>query len=420
MKNIRLYILIALSIPFFAARAETDTRTRTMEPRFQTLKVMQEGDLMASPIIELGSDQHISVNFDEIGEDYSDLQYRLIHCNSDWQPSRLMESEYLDGFNEADVEDYAFSSNTYIHYVNYQITIPNERMRPLVSGNYLLQVYERGEPDTVLLQARFQVTVQSAMVAGRASGRTDQGINTEFQQLSLKIMAPREVQNPYQDLIITVIQDNKPETERLLRRPLRVEGNTLTYESMPELIYPAGNEFRRFETVRADYPGMHVDSTRYYGPNYHAFLATDYSRADREYIYDQTQRGRYVIDEYNSSDPNLGADYITTHFTLDFPQLMDGEIFVSGEFTGNLLEDRYRMRYNPERGVYELALPLKQGSYNYEYVARRTDGRGTPSPAPTEGNYAETSNEYNVCVYLRTPTGRADRLIGTAKILSER
>lgn len=405
---------IGLSTALYAVE---NTSQKIFNPSFRTLKVEKEGDFMAAPVIALGSGEKIIVSFDEIAEDYSTLQYRLIHCNADWQPSRLMESEYLDGFNYTDIEDYAFSQNTYIHFVNYRIAVPSDECPILMSGNYLLQVFPQDDPDDTILQVRFQVSEQSASVHGYASGRTDIGINTEWQQVAFEINTPQSVtSDPYNDLIVYITQNNRPETTRRIMRPLRMMGNTLTYESMPELIFPAGNEYRRFETVRVNYPGMHVDSLRYMGNNYHAWLATDYGREGGNYTYDQTQHGRFMTDEYNSTEPALGADYVTVHFSLDFPQLMDGDVYVQGELTGYDYTERNRMEYNAERGLYELQLPLKQGSYNYQYVARKSDGSGEPDATLIEGNYAETSNEYLISVYLRTPASRGDRLISSVVI----
>lgn len=397
-----------------------DNATAIINPRFRTLKVMKEGDLMSPPVIRLGSGERISVSFDELADDYTELQYRLIHCNSDWTPSRLMESEYLDGFNEADIEDYAFSQNTFVHYVNYRFTIPSGRMNPLVAGNYLVEVYPRLEPEDVILRARIQVESGSARIGGMASGRTDRGINTEWQQLAMKIVTdPQEVQNPYSDLIVTVTQNCRPETMRVLRRPMRVNGGELVYESLPELIFPAGNEYRRFETVRTDYPGLGIDSVSFSDGVYRAYPNLGETRADRSYVYDSTQHGRFVIDEYNSTDPDLGADYVAVDFRLDFPMIMDGDVYVDGEFTGHNFTEANRMTYNPHTGLHEATIPLKQGSYNYQYVIKRRGGDGKIDPAPVEGNYAETRNEYNVSVYLRRPGSRGDILIGAQTLRTQ-
>lgn len=430
MKSFALRIsafLILLSS--FCVYAE-ETATAIFDPMFRTLTATLDDNLMADPVLTLGSDQRLTFSFDEIAPDRSYLRCRLLHCNADWQPSRLVETEYVDGFNEALIEDFGYSSNTFIRYVNYHFTIGHDGLRPLVSGNYLWQVYDESDPDRILLQTRFRVSEASALVMGEASSRTDSGFNTEFQQVNAAVSAPREViPNPYSDVILEVTQNSRPDMTRFIEHPFRVDGSTIIYEHIPQMVFHAGNEYRRFETVRNDYPGMSVDSTRYVEPMYNAWISSASSRAEHGYIYDRTQRGRFKIDEYNSTDSDLGADYIMTHFTLDYPEIMDGDIFVEGDLFLRGYTAANRMTYNRDDGLYHLSAPLKQGSYNYQYVVRRrvdlpeepTVGGNLNLPAANasliEGDKYETVNEYNVYVWLRTPGTRADRLLGTRTIV---
>lgn len=404
-----------------AAGAENSLSTAIFNPLFRTLTATVDDNLLNLPVISLDGNQQLTFSFDEIADDRSYLRARLIHCNADWNPSSLVESEYVDGFNEALIEDFGYSSNTFIRYVNYHFTIGENGLRPLVSGNYIWQVYPEDDPENIILQARFRVTENAAFVAGEYSGRTDAGFNDEWQQLRL-IVTPGQIQglNPYADLMISITQNDRPDTERTLLHPARVDGSKIIYEHQPELIFPAGNEYRRFETVRNNYPGMGVDSTRWEAPMYQAYLAPAYSRADREYTYDSTQRGRFKIDEYNSTDPDLGADYIMTRFTLDFPEVMDGDIYIEGDLALRDYSDFNRMKYDRESGLYRASIPLKQGSYNYQYVIKSRDDKQTGAyAAPIEGNYFQTVNEYNVYVYMRLPGSRADRLIGYATIIDQ-
>ena len=412
MKRILTSIILALSA---ATAFAADTAQAILNPRFKTLRVEKEGEFLSPPVIQLGKGDRIVVSFDEIGEDYSRLQFRLIHCNADWQPSRLVESEYLDSFNYDDIEDYAFSTNTFVNYVNYRFTIPSEKVLPIASGNYVAEVYPQDDPDNVILRARFQISEDSAVVGGFATPRTDRGYNTEWQQLNLALDVDNKDLNPYSDILISVTQNRRPDTERFAAHPMRVEGGRIIYEHLQELIFPASNEFRRFETVRVDYPGMGVDHVEFGGSNYHAWLKPDSERASHEYAYDQTQRGRFMIDDYNSTDPDLAADYVTVNFTLDFPELMNGDVYVDGDFTNHNYSDAYRMTYDREKGQYTLALPLKQGSYNYQYVAVK-EGGNAGSTSLIEGDKYETLNEYTVSVYYRPAINRADRLIGSATI----
>ena len=383
----------------------------------QTLTVVNPDNFMAPPVIRMGSRDRLNINFDIIGDEYEYLRYRLIHCNSNWAPSSLMESEYIDGFNEAEITDYEFSSNTYIHYVNYNISFPNEEMPILKSGNYMVQVYPENEPDSPILQARFSVSEEIAPVRAGMTTKTDRGVDNGYQQLFLNVNTTslRDI-NPYQDLIIVTTQNNNPLTRSYLTHPLRVEGGNVVFEHAPELIFEAGNEYRRFETVRTDYPGMHVDSVKYYNGLWNAWLQPDFSRADKSYSFDKTQHGRFKIDEYNSSEPDLSADYVMVHFTLDPGAAQKGAIYVDGDFTYNKFDERNLMKYDWNDGLYHAAIPLKQGSYNYRYVVV-PENVGLPSSNNIEGNKYETENEYLIQVFLRQPGSRADRLVGTYQFM---
>lgn len=414
----RLPILLAAFATYLAAPA-AETSTAIFDPAFRTLQVHSSKGFLELPVITLGTDDRVVVSFDEMGDDFSQLQYSLLHCNADWQPSRLLESEYLEGFNVADIDDYAFSANTFLHYVNYRIELPNEQMQPLLSGNYLLRVYDRDNPEQTLLQARFAVSEGVVALSGNASGRTDKGFNTHWQQLELTVNSPTfTIGNPFQDLAVTVSQNRDPATRRTLTRPLRVEGDRVVFAHMPELIFDAGNEFRRFETIRTNYPGMHVDSMRYTAPGYTAYLMADTPRAWHDYVYDQTQQGRYMVREYLSTDSDLGADYVDVRFTLDTSEVPGAAIYVDGDLTLHRLSDSNRMRWDPALNAYTLELPLKQGSYNYRYIVV-PPGATAPTPSPIEGDKFETRNEYDIYVFYRPPGARADRLLGHGRLMAD-
>lgn len=402
------------------AQDVTDTFTRIISPDFATLKVQRDDDFFAPHIISLDDNLHIIISFDRLGDDPQYLEYSLVHCNALWQPSNLVDSEFSDSFNVAKIEDYAFSTNTFEHYVNYRIEIPNDRMRPTLSGNYLLQVYPESQRDDVLLQARFSVDENKIFISGDVSTSTDYGVNDKWQQLSLKLNPDSHtIRDPFNDLKIIIEQNEQPEQTAVIEHPQRLWGKEIIYEHDRKLIFPALNEFRRFETVRATYPGMNVDSVRYLDNRYHAYLKTDYPKASDNYLYDQTQYGRFLIREYNSTDSDLASDYIQTHFSLDFPQLINADIYIAGEFSHYLPTEQTRMMYNTERGLYELELPLKQGSYNYKYIVIPNDGSNA-SLELVDGDKYETSNRYDIKVFQYEPSWRADRLVGSATIFSNR
>jgi len=417
--------ILFLCLTYFwcmAAASNTDTRQAIFEPRFQTLKVSHSDNFMLTPVIGLDSDERVIISFDEISDDRSYLRARLIHCNADWSPSNLLDSEYIDGFNEIAIDDYAFSQNTFMHYVNYRLEIPSGDMKITRSGNYLLQVYDEDSPDDVLLQARLAVSERRSDIDGFVSGRTDRGYNDELQQLEFRFsQSDFKARDVFSDLLVEVSLNGNPESQRILTRPSRISGDMLVYEHQGDMIFPAGNEFRRFETVRATYPGLGVDSVRFGDKLYHAYLKRDIPRVSSNYEYDRTQHGRFLVRESNSTDSDLGADYIMVHFRLNAPEYTGADIYVDGEFTRHDFsrDSPYKMKYDRETGAYILTAPLKQGSYNYRYVAKaRGTEDATVDSGVIEGDFYETRNEYRIKVFYREPGSRGDRLIADKIILS--
>lgn len=415
-KRIILYLALVCVSLHSVMNAET-LSSGINDPRFKTMILSNPSDFMGLPVVRLNSDDILTLSFDEIADDYRNLRARIILCDADWTPSRLSEAEYADGFNFADIDDYAFSSNTFVHYVNYHLDFPRQDLRPLLSGNYVIQVFDRDNPDDIIMQSRFYVTEGDVPISASITSRTDRGADSEWQQLDITAVTGTNRRiNPYSDLRMAVMQNRRPETIRFISNPLSATNETVRYAHNPALIFPASNEYRRFETVRADYPGMHADSARYEGSNYHAYLTPDTPRIHSPYSYDRTQKGRFLIREYNSTDSDLGADYVTVHFTLSAPYLPEYDIYIDGDFTNHAYGAFNRMVYNSDAGEYQLQIPLKQGSYNYQYTVMDKTRSGIPDTSILEGNKFETSNEYNIFLYSRSPGERYDRLLGVSTV----
>lgn len=398
----------------FAQGRPVDTMTGVFDESIRSLQVRFDGDDFAPPVVVHNTPQRIRISFDCLNEDRDYFRYSLQHCTAGWQPSGLVDSEFLDGFNEGLVEDFDYSRGTLVHYVHYSLTIPNEQVAPTISGNYLLKVYREDDPDTAVLQCRFMVSEETAPVALEAVTRTDIDYNATHQQLNAMVDVERAaVDDPFNDLLIVAGQNGRLDSEVALRQPLRMQGTKLIYEHRPELIFEAGNEYRRMEFVSDNYPGMGVAEIDYFDPYYHYRLYTDEERADESYTYDRTQHGRYFVRQYTADDSDIEADYGVVHFTLDYPETPGMMIFLDGDFVQRRFDDNSRMVFNAATGLYERSMLLKQGAYNYQYLAV-PPGAVRGYTADIEGDKFQTVNEYFVRVYHRRPGERYDRLIGTA------
>lgn len=412
-------LLWLLAVPAMWADV-TDTSQGILDPAFRTLKVELDGYPFAPPVITLGDPMsRLTVSFDELSEERRFMRYELIHCDALWQPEGLVASEFLDGFNEGIVEDYDYSRATLVHYVHYTITIPNREVRITETGNYLLRVYDENDPEVTLLQARFGVSDFSAAVYAGVSSLTDIDANRSHQQVefTVDLTHVRGVDDPFNDLKIVVSQNGRTDNEVLLTAPQRVMGDRVIYEHLRPLIFPAGNEYRRFETVSTTYPGMGVENIAFASPIYNMWLYVDTPRAGIPYSYDSTQHGRFFVREASSNRSDTEADYVMTHFSLAMPELTDADIFIEGDLSQRRFDPLSRMVYNRATGQYEQSLLLKQGAYNYRYLAV-SSGSLRGETAPVEGDFHQTTNEYTIKVYHRPRGTRFDRLIGIGTIMS--
>lgn len=70
------------------------------------------------------------------------------------------------------------------------------------------------------------------------------------------------------------------------------------------------------------------------------------------------------------------------------------------------------MHYDNTTSSYHATIMQKQGYYSYIYV----DDKGLP--AETEGNFFQTSNNYQMLAYYRPIGGRTWLLVGFCELLS--
>ncbi len=414
MKRHLIISLLTCLVAASAVAQNVDTRPHVFDSNVRSLKVCLASNMYIPPVLMMNSDDRLLVNFDYLDYDPHYLRYSVTHCNADWQPSQLVESEYVNGFNYADIEDFEPSEATYVHYYNYQFTLPNSDMQLLVSGNYLLSVYEQDDPDEILFQTRFSVCEGGVGVFPQVTSRTDVEYNNRLQQVSFDVRyKPNQIKDPYSEFICEVSQNSRSDNAVVVTRPTMVGVDHVTYEHNRDLIFPAGNEFRRFETVAAHNVNMGVQAIRYYEPMYHAILMVDEPRAELQYLYDKTQYGRFTIRNAEAYGENaLQADYMITHFTLNTNgKLNGGNVWLYGEFLNGYPGNQAMMSYDASSGCYTADIPLKQGAYNYMYLWV-PDGTSVGQTSRIEGDHYETVNEYLVKVYDRPIGERYDHLVG--------
>lgn len=379
----------------------------------KSIQVKVDGEWGVPSVMVLHSNSFVEISFDDLQHNYVRYSYTITHCNSDWAPSDLNRSEYMDGFADNRIEDYEQSMTTMMDYNHYSLCIPNEDVRLLVSGNYKVSIFEDGEDEPVA-EACFSIIEPRVGVDITVSGNTDIDTWAQHQQVDFSInYKGYDVRSPIDEFYPIVVQNRRWDNHRQDLKPTYLRTNQVVYTHNRDLIFEGGNEYRRFEILDEKIPTMRVEQMEYHDPYYHATLFADAQRI--QYFFDKDQNGRYYVRNRDNVDNETESDYFLTHFNLKMPRIPGGELYINGDLTNNRIAEEYRMEYNNITKTYEKMLPLKQGSYNYQYLFVR-DGENIGRTLQTEGDFHQTENEYYVYVYSRPFGCRYDKLVGFGKV----
>lgn len=404
-------ITVLLSL-LCCASAITAQRHEILDRQLHTLQVVVNDDPLLPPIMNLGGGNHLEIGFDEFSHEYHRYIYKVEHCNADWSPStEIFESDYMNGFNGEPIEDYEKSFNTTVLYTHYSLRIPNENISLKLSGNYKLTVYnDEGDEPVPVLTACFSLVEPGVGIGATVSTNTDIDFNKSHQQVDFSVnYGLVKVIHPHRELKTVVMQNRRWDNCVVNPKPNIQAANKIEFTHNRQLIFPAGNEYHKFEILDVHIPTLNVDRMEWFDPYYHATLYPN--QTARNYLYDEDQNGAFIIRNSDDEDVATTCDYVFTHFTLKSPQLPGGEVYLNGEWTYNRFIPEYRMTYNRETQAYEATALLKQGYYNYNYLFV-PDGETQGNSGRTDGNFYETENEYIILVYHRPNGGRYDKLVG--------
>ncbi len=390
------------------------------DPKIQTVLFFSEGWEFSLPVMELGTSQRLICKFDHLTGDTRNYFYTILHCDADWRPSRVVSSEYLDGFSENQVNDYNFSINTTIPFVNYRIILPNDQVRILISGNYLLKVWEDGNKEKPVIIRQFYVTEKMVELSGEIQRATYEGFNGASQQIAFAVNHPKfTITDPLNEIRTVVMQNSRRDNQLSHLKPTYIRQNQLLYEDKANL-FKGGNEFRNFDTKSLQFNGMGVRSIEFHDPLYYVNLINDHSLRNGIYRLQNDLNGSRLIKNDHASDSDLESDYMEVHFSLTPPdQVTNDNIYVFGSLSDWQCLPANQMIYQPETKLYEATILLKQGFYDYQYVLYNKETQDIDATF-LEGSYLVTENDYHIFVYYRAFSSRYDRLIGYRVINSVR
>ncbi len=380
-----------------------------------------DGLFTSYPIIDLGSNSALILNFDDIDADVKNYTYTIVHCDAKWQPSNLSEMEYIDGFVEDRLESYQFSFKTVTPYTHYRLFLPNQNQTFTKSGNYLLKVYEDEREKTLAITRRFVVVdplvrITPQMVRPNAVNkmRTHQELDfvVDFERLNIR--------SPQQEIRAVVMQNGRWDNAITDLPPLFFRGTQLMFDYQDRVIFPAGKEFRFLDLRSLRFRSEGIAEIQQHDGSFDVTMLKDEKRFNQVFLNRRDLNGQFVIESLDQQDFFLSGNYANVLLTLYSPEpFYDYDVYLFGELTNWRLDERYKMVYNNLVNGYVCKVLLKQGYYDYAYaVAPHNAKEKIANLSEIEGDWYETENQYTILIYYRPFGERYDQVIGAVTVSS--
>lgn len=417
MKPYLLFFLLAKSLFLFG---QTALDNAIYDSKVQTVQLLVNGTDDRYPIITLLG-QQLKLSFDIIGNNNEYFQYTIIHCDQAWKPTNMQQSLYLKGLTFDNINDFKFSTNTYVKYVHYNLLFPNENIKPTIAGNYILKVYRNFDENDLLLTRRFMVLNSQAKISATARPASLAEYRFTKQELNFTVdYNATLIPNPLQDIKVVILQNNRWDNALRDISPQFASNGKLDYNYFDKNLFNGGNEFRFFDIRNLRQYSVNVRN-KHFDSLYRCLLNIDEPRGSKQYFQYNDFNGKRVVANREGNNSDIDGDYALIQFQLsaiaNIPS--SSEVYVIGEFSDWKLKPEYKMSFNANRLRYDLEVPLKQGRYEYAYSILDTETQ-KPDESVFEGNHANTENEYLILVYNRNLQFNYDELIGTLVFNSTR
>lgn len=414
MKFLTLLFLLSFSFNGFAQEPLPDyvkADDKIYIEGIRTIQVYPVGNPMGVPFIQLGSGEQLEIHFDKMGLEAADYQFRVAHCSHDWQLTELETYEYIQGFPEGDINDVEASFNTIEDYVHYTFQFPNDMMKVKISGNYLLLVFEAGDPNKIVLSTRIVIYETLIGVLPRITNSSNISERYTHQEFDFNLSTTNfQVNDPYNDLHVTLLQNWSWKNAITNLKPIFVKEYEITYDYSGENSFPGGSEWRYFEMKNFRFTSIEVLSIDRDEDGWQVYLQPDLPRGSRNYETMQDLNGRYFVRNDEGADSDLESEYCNVHFSIQCSEIPGASVYIEGDFT-KFDPEAYLCTWNSKDRKYECTVKMKQGLYNYRFVVRDAY-KSLPDLGFTEGNHVETENDYVAIVYMWDRNGSYDRIIG--------
>lgn len=389
----------------------------TRMPNIKGIVLCKSGNPTSYPIFQLGTQNALSLEFDDLEGGIKNYSYTYQLCNADWTPAQLSYFDFIQGFTSNRIMNYTISSIATTKYTHYWLRFPEANFFPNKSGNYLLKVFRDGDTSDLAFARRVLIVDSKADISLSIQQPYDINKMRTHQKLQFSVnTSALQIVNPEQQMKVTVLKNYRWDVPIMGAQPSFIRGNTYEYNGEQDFVIPAGKEYRWIDLTSFRFVSDRVRSIDQNVTPFKVEAFPDRERMNTEYLPYQDYNGFFFIKATEQITPSFQGDYGAVHFiyeNYDKSAFPDQNVYVVGQFNNYVCDANSQLHYNADSGYYETDILLKQGYYNYIYVTRPIHNPNAPDDTSvTEGNYWETENDYSVLVYYRSLNNRYDELVG--------
>lgn len=424
MKRLTLFVCaVLMSAGLFAQDFVLPCDNINYKPEVQTVLLYADDNQLNDPIVPLDDMLgRLTLSFDIIDGQGEVFNYTFIHCTYDWQVTDIQRIKYASGYESERIDDYAFSRNTMIDYVNYQLRFPVEDMMPLISGNYLLVVFRDDFADNNILFTRRFMVLDEKVHIGTTLPRypDDPALTDTHQQLVVKANVTSYVSNNTQQFShLTIRQNGRWDNAAVGLKPTYVYPDYLSYEHHPQTVFEGTNQYWRFNTSNFRFQSENLAHIRQTDDYYEIDLSTWESRARKPYTtYEDIHGEKFIYVEDENLDNWTEADYcLVNFFYRSEAPLTHDDLYIMGAINDWRFDESNKMEYNYRMHGYTCSMMLKQGYYNFLIVTRDRKTQEVKTDQ-TAGNHWETFNVYKLYFYYYNTIKGYDELLGYSVVNS--